>query len=178
MLLVLLALLGASVAFAQLLVNRTHAPATLAWNFPASFKILPPDPDEPEAIEIRALGSPAGHQRLLRGIVIDLPDRITPQQQLDALQHLFATLSDAQNAVASPAPIAGRPGLQLEGVAGGGDSDEFTILRMIATNDRAIAICYSGLGKLTDWDRLYFNNICQRVTLQGEAPPTTKVRPR
>jgi hypothetical protein len=167
MLLVLLALLGASVAFAQLLVSRsqTHALAKISWNFPPSFKILPLDNDEPEGIQIRAIGHPGGHERLLQGIIAELPARLTPQQQLDALQKLFTALSDAQPANPHPAPLAGFPGIELEGIS---DAGEFTLLRMITTEDHAIAICYSGVGNLTDWDRLYFNNVCQRVKLQSE----------
>jgi hypothetical protein len=168
MLLVLVALLGASVGFARFLVGRSHAALTIAWNFPPNFKTLPLDSEEPEEVVIRAQATIHGHKRFLRGIVIDFPGELTAEEHLRVLHALFESLSDASPGHASPAPLAGRPGMEIEGIS---DSGEFTIVRMIAIPDRAIAICYSGSGKLTDWDKLYFNNVCQRVSL--DAAPTT-----
>jgi hypothetical protein len=168
MLLVLLALLGVSVGFAQLLVHNRRAAPKVAWNFPADLKPASITDDDPAEVEIRAVGLVAGQKRLVRGLALEVPPRITRNQQLALAHEIFAAMFNAEPSAARPGAMLHRVGVELEGTS---DTGDFALLRMAVLNDQAVAICYSGAGKPADWDRLYFHHLCQRVAVPTEQPP-------
>jgi hypothetical protein len=156
MLLVLLALLGGSLAFAQYLVVRTHQPPFMATSLQSFGFTTPQQPIDTE--EVQALsGLVAGHPRRVDLFAWEQP-ALTADEQTDAAAQLFLEIANAAPQETTPSHLAGRAAIQ---VAGPTPDGQFLLLRLTQVQDHLVAIGYSGPGPYTDTDKAMFNTLCK-----------------
>ncbi len=158
--LVLLALLAASLAFAQTLVLRkqkNNEKPFLTTNLTPFGFTLHAQLSLPDQIDAR-IGVVGGHPRRV-DIFAWQTDDSAPD--LDALTESatdrFTEIMNTPPQEIVTANLAGIPAVEAHGSA---DNNRFALLRLAALADHIIAISYSGPLPFTDADKTKFNALC------------------
>jgi hypothetical protein len=167
---VLIALFGASMGFAQLLIMRKPVAARANWNFPP--ELNRPFPEPPVVgVELARSGFVNGHKRAVVALRFDIPVPANRELRLERAREIFTQLIEVEPSLERNAKLANKPAIELQGLDEDGD---FAVLRMAVAKHHAFAICYRGGGKLTDADKSYFDRLCQRVEIHEDPSSTRK----
>jgi hypothetical protein len=184
MILVMLALLGFSLGFAQLLVRareaRGPAPRLAIPRGAAAAPELNGSPwqtDEPlNQLPLNILGKP----RIFTAFYYSSKASNDPKSWREELQAIYRRLIGEDLDPNAPitlaaAILAGRQARELQCFWNDENHSAFLLIRMTVVDGRALAICYSGSGLLTDADTIYFDSYCNSgVAMERPSPLTRK----
>jgi hypothetical protein len=176
LLVTLVLLFAGSLGFAEMLVRR-HTPAAVhvTWNIPQDFKRMPGGGGEGEGVEVGAAGAVGGRQREVLGLVTDIVENATGKIRLQRARQLFTELFGVDATLSRSGMLGGRAAVEVETTDARG---RFAILRLTAVAGKAVAICYSGAGPITDGDRSFFNQLCGHVEIRSGPGVIRSVRHR
>jgi len=185
MLVVMMALFGGSLAFAQMLVNARRPPMPQVVTI-----IRPPggfsDPVKgyemlPGAI-LTGSGQVEGRPRMYVAISREADARWTSETAQAEAMYLYEQVLNhpVENRVVITNAILGRmAAYDIAGEFGDRDDRHFLLQRMAVLPGRVVAICFSGSGRLTDADRELFNEFCTfGVNIRMTTPRTITTRPQ
>jgi hypothetical protein len=185
MLVVMLALLGAALAFAQVLVTtrsgqRRDASADAAPVFRVAVNAIEgmtkPVPEWERLDGVVLTGSGQFGSAARRFAVFSYQAEVPPGGQIGEAQDILKTIMGGnieQSAADTSGIIAGFPAVQVMGRAGKGPEEVFAVVRVLTLPNHVVAICYSGNGTFTDFQ--YFDMFCrQGVSIRQESPANPK----
>ncbi len=175
MLVVLLALLGASLGFAELLVYAHQAAAAkyqVLFTAPKGLTNPVPAYEGLEGAQLSGEGLLGGH--ILRFVAFSYASNIgrdMTSMRREA-EYRFADVAGTEGPVNErQGMLGGQRAVDLEGEPAAGRVKMFVLLRLTVVPGRVVAICYSGPGDLTDADRGFFEQFCaQGVTIRQALP--------
>jgi len=165
MLLVMLALLGASLGFAELLVRHQKPPFQVIVRFtlPQGIKNLPINESAEQSFKgpvKKVTATWGGQQRTFAAFSFDLEEEESPQAVLDKLcLAMTGVMPPADAQLDASQFLAGRQALERCHVVGE-DQPHFEVLRMTMLDGHVVAFGFSGAGTITEKDRTFFVNYC------------------
>jgi hypothetical protein len=177
--LLLVALFGASVGFAQwLVVLRQHGYPKYQVRIqgPLGMTELVPAYEALDGVVVSGQGRLKEFNNRLRQFVAfsyeaNVEDMNLEEEATDRFRDACGQIPETR----SSGILAGRPALELDGQYGDRESTMFVLLRMTALPGRVVAICYSGEGNLTDADRAVFDAFCAKGVeirrVEAQQPP-------
>ena len=172
MILLMAGLLGLSLGFAQLLIQRRTRVVAFSVHFPAPSGVseMPVNTsadDAPGGVLCEAVEKWPQGERVLHAF--DIPQE--PDKALSKYleEFLDRVLPDPYRRAISlqPGAMGGFGGAEAHRKVGRGADSSFAIIRGVSVNGHIVAFCLSGDGLFTDADNAFFDAYCtQQVEIQ------------
>jgi hypothetical protein len=181
MILVMLALLGFSLGFAQWLVRaRQERGPTPELSVPRGAADAPEPNGSPWDGGSGPLNQLAlnifGKSRLVTAFYYPSKATNDPKTWREELNAIYRRMTgeeidhDAPITLAA-AVLGGQPARELQCFWNDENRSVFLLIRLTVLDGHALAICYSGSGLLTDADTIYFNSYCNSgVAIEHSSP--------
>ncbi|HVT80789.1 MAG TPA: hypothetical protein VHM90_09030 [Phycisphaerae bacterium] len=167
LLLVMLALLGASLGFAEFIVRHQKPPFIISGVFlpPTGVTSLPVNDTADLAFrgpvhKATAVWSGQTRTFIAFSFAADRELNLTWEQILDRLFHSLAGMDPPANALLNPnTALGGRQAMELWQVVDG-EHPRFDVVRMTILEGHVIAFGFSGTGPITETDKMFFDRYC------------------
>ena len=179
MIVVMLALLAASLGFAQLLVQRRQSSKGVRVDFPPPPGVvrLPVNSSAEEVLNnrfnIAQANWPGGPRQF---VAFCFPDTsgANPWAYLSTLFVHLVNVDRQQPLQSSIAVFGGHGALQVTTESQAGGMPTFAIMRLASMDGYIVAFCFSGEGLFTDDDWRFFDDYCTHQVRIQVGSPTAK----